>query len=98
MAVDARFQTLFDEVWNELHGLQTAWSLYFGLYGTANNVRVLRSTAIVSFGAIQELLIEAMYLRTHRLIERKKSRASMDSLIRHLPPSASDSMNAYWAG
>jgi hypothetical protein len=93
MAVDVqRFQTLFDEVWKELHGLQTVWSLYFGLYGTANNVKLLRSTAIVSFGAIQELLIEAMYLRTHRLLEeaasRGKSRASMESLIGNLPPSA----------
>ena len=84
-----RFQTLFDEVWNQLHRLQTAWSLYFGLYGTADTVVLLRSTAIVSFGAIQELLIEAMYVRTHRLVERGKSKASMESLIRNLPASAS---------
>jgi hypothetical protein len=89
-----QFQRLFDEVFNQLHGLQTAWSLYFGLYGTTDNVVLLRATALVSFGALQELLIEAVYLRTHRLLEegtsRGNSRASMESLIQRLPPTASN--------
>jgi hypothetical protein len=88
-----RFETLFNEVWDELHRLHTTWALYFGLYGTRDNVELLRSTALVSFGAIQELLIEAIYLRTHRLLEeavsRGKQRASMESLIQNLPETAS---------
>jgi hypothetical protein len=92
-AFDAqRFQTLFEEVWNELHRLQSTWTVYFGLYGTGDSVELLRSTAVMSFGVIQEIMIEVIYLRTHRLLDAAvsggKRTASIESLIQSLPPSA----------
>lgn len=87
-----RYERLFDEVWNQLHRLQTVWTIYFCLTGTSQTVELLRSTAWVTFGALQELMIEAMYLRTHRLLEeatpRGRRRASLETLIQRLPASA----------
>ena len=87
-----RFTVLFEEVRNQLYRLQTHWTLYVFLYGERKTVELLRKTAIVTFGALQELLIEAIYTGTHRLIDAGISRgrrtASMESLLYYLPSSA----------
>ena len=86
----ARYERLFNDVWNQLYRLHTTWDIYVCLTGSRHTVELLRSTAIVTFGAFQELLLEAIYLRTHRLLEqaatRGKRRASVEALIQQLPP------------
>ena len=88
----ARFERLFDDVWNQLHRLQTHWTIYLCLYGTRSSVQLVRSTALVTFGALQELLTLAIFLETHRLLDNGSTSgqrtASIESLIQDLPPSS----------
>jgi hypothetical protein len=88
-----RFQKVFDDVWNQLHRLQTHYTLYFCFFGAERSVELLRATAWVTFGALQELLIAAIYLETHRLLEnastqRNRRSASVERLIQDLPDSS----------
>jgi hypothetical protein len=86
------FQALFEDVRDQLHQLHTSWTLYLCLYGEKGTVELLRATAIVTFGALQSLLIQVMYIETGRLLDPSPSRghrtASMERLIHSLPPSA----------
>jgi len=89
----ARFRKVFDDVWNQLHRLQNHWTLYFCLYGSTRSVDTLRATAWVTFGALQELLITAIYIETHRLLDnasgqRGRRTASVERLIQDLPASS----------
>jgi HEPN superfamily AbiU2-like protein len=87
-----RFQKVFNDVWNQLHRLQTHRTIYVCLFASQQSVKVLRTTALVTFGALQELLISALYLETHRLLDQATSRgnktASVEGLIPNLPPSS----------
>jgi hypothetical protein len=72
----ARFRRVFDDVWNQLHRLQTHYTIYFCFFGGKQSVELLRATAWVTFGALQELLIAAIYLETHRLLENASTQRS----------------------
>ena len=98
----ARFRRAFDDVWNQLRSLQTYWTLYFCLYGSRRSVKLLRATAVVTIGALQELLIAAIYWkRIDYSIKRvgtatpepRRLRASFTSYRRHQPRCADASSN-----
>ena len=83
-----RFQALFENVRDQLHGLQTTWEIFLCLYGTPHGVEILQATAWVTFGALQKVLTHAIWLGTHRLLEAGssgKKTASIQTLISSLP-------------
>jgi hypothetical protein len=88
----ARYQTLFEEVWDQVYRLHTTWTVFLCLYETRTGRDVLRATARVTFAALGELLTEAIFLGTHRLLEKGSSEAkrtaSIQSLVSLLPPEA----------
>jgi hypothetical protein len=66
----ARFQALFEEVWDQLYRLHTNWTLYVSLFESMETVELLRASALVTFGALHSLLIEAIFLGTHPTARR----------------------------
>jgi hypothetical protein len=87
----ARLQALFENVHDQLQELHRSWTLYFLLFGSQYSVNVVRDTAPFTFGSFQHLLIEAIYLQTHRLLEggsaEAKGVASLPTLLSALPAS-----------
>ena len=86
-----QLRRLFKEVRNQLYRLHTHWTPYLALYGQPRTVELLRASAMVTFGAVQAVLIEAIYIGTQRLLDQSSPRrghptASIESLIRFLPP------------
>ena len=88
-----RFQALFEEIRNQVYFLQMNWTLYVRLTGNLQTLELLRVSAKYTFGVINKLLLETIYLGTHRLIDAgvsssTKRTASMETLIHRLPPAS----------
>jgi hypothetical protein len=85
-----KLQALFEHVWSQVYRLETKWVLYVSLFKDQATVAVLCDTAPVTFGAIKLLLVDAVFLSMHRLLDTGVSRgrrtASLETLIHSLPP------------
>lgn len=84
-------QALFEEIWDQMYRLHTNWRLYSTLFGDRQAVDVLLRSAIITFGAIQHLVREAIILGIQRLLDpgsgnRGRKTASIESLLALMPP------------
>ena len=89
MSITARQRVLFEQLWNHMFRLHTHWRMWNELFGRIDPPKILIKTAPITFGAIQDVLREAIILGIHRLIDPAKSRshrtASLETLIATMP-------------
>jgi hypothetical protein len=81
---------LLEELHASAVSLRQLWLLHQQLYGQREHVDLMRKTALVSFGLIQQLLREAIFLGIQRFLDpasmgRYKT-ASLEQLLLSIPP------------
>jgi hypothetical protein len=89
-----RVRFLLEELHGHALGLRQKWTLYQELYGNQKRVEVMRSAALVSFGILQPVLWESIFMAISRFIDPAKSMgnetASLEQLIKAIPAGNDD--------
>jgi len=79
---------LIEELHAEAISLQQFWLLHQQLYGKRKHVELMRASALVSFGLIQKLLREAIFLGIQRFLDPSWMRGHKTASLEQVIPDA----------
>jgi hypothetical protein len=84
-----RVRFLLDQLHADGYGLRQKWTLYQELYGNQKRVEVMLAAALVTFGILQPVLWESIFMGITRFIDPAKSMgndtASLEQLLKAIP-------------
>jgi HEPN superfamily AbiU2-like protein len=89
-----RMRLLIEEIYSDDITLRQEWTLFHQLYGNKQHVEVMRSTALVTFGLLQQVLREAIFMGIAHLLDGRivagHHTASLAQLIGSIPAENDD--------